>query len=106
MTSDKQVKELLKKRKSLYRYAFRRNMGHVVLGDILAGPCRFFGRIDINDQITDEEMFVRQKVGREILQTMDAFPGEGCSCSPDKFVLKLLSETGDENAGRRPRDNK
>lgn len=91
MPTDKEVKSLLKKRKSLYRYTFRQNMGQVVLGDILAGPCRFFGPIDINDQVSDEEMFIRQKVGREILQTMDAFPGEGCKVSPDKFVSKILT---------------
>lgn len=105
MLTDKQIKTLFKKRKSFYRYTFRHNMGHVTLGDILAGPCRFFGRIDINDQIPDEEMFVRQKVGREILQTMEAFPGEGIKMSPDKFVAKLLSE-GDEDArGRRSNRN-
>ena len=91
MPSSKEVKSLLKTRKTLYRHTFRHNMGNVTLGDILAGPCRLFGPIDMNDQITDEEMFIRQKVGREILQTMDAFPGEGCKVSPDKFVSKILS---------------
>ena len=106
MPTKKEVKALLKARKSLYRHTFRHNMGQVTLGDILVGPCRFFGPIDTGDRISDEEMFVRQKVGREILQTMDALPGQGCTISPDKFVAKILSEIGDENArGRSSRRN-
>lgn len=91
MPTDKEITKLLKKRKSLYRHTFRGVAGNATIGDILVGPCRFFGPIDAKDKISDEEMFVRQKVGREILQAMDAYPGQGCRVSPDKFVQKILS---------------
>ena len=62
---------------------------HFVLSDILTGPCRFFGKIDAEDIMSHTEMFIRQKVGREILSACGVFPGFGQEVSPEKFVSQL-----------------
>ena len=60
-----------------------------VLSDILVGACRFFGKIDADDVMSHTEMFIRQKVGREILSACGVFPGVGQDVSPEKFISQL-----------------
>lgn len=72
-------------------------MGNVVLGDILGGPCRFFGRIDeydlgFPDPVSDGEMFIRQQVGWDILSAFGVVPNrENSKETAETFVDKLLT---------------
>ena len=77
-----------RQRAARYRMALLSN-DHFVLSDILTGACRFFGKIDADDIMSHTEMFVRQKVGREILSACGVFPGFGQEISPEKFVSQL-----------------
>ena len=77
-------KDELKEKRGYYRLLFLHGgTGPVVLGDILAGPCRFF------DAACDQETGVRQAVAREILSLMDIWVGEGQTATPETFVKKL-----------------
>ena len=76
-----------RQRAARYRMALLSN-DYFVLSDIL-GICRFFGKIDELDIMSHTEMFIRQKVGREILSACGVFPGFGQEISPEKFVSQL-----------------
>jgi hypothetical protein len=93
-----QIKEIDKK-KTLYRHLFLdTRTGTEVLGDILAGPLRFF------DPPMDQETAIRQTVGKELLSLMDLWVGEGQSNSPRQFVSKLaryIEENEDANINRK-----
>ncbi len=75
-----------RQRTAHYRMALLSNP--FVLSDILV-TCRFFGKIDADDVMSHTEMFIRQKVGREILSACGVFPGFGQDVSPEKFISQL-----------------
>ena len=77
--------------KSTHRLVFKTPDGRMVLGSLLHGPCRFFGKLGEKDNITDEEMYIRQQVGRDILWAMELMPGPGNDMTPDRFVNKLMN---------------
>ena len=82
------------------RMLFKSGEGPKVLGHILRNACRFFGRINEKDDISDEEIYIRQQVGREIIWSMGAMPGPFIDMEPDKFVRTLLN-VKENNNGRR-----
>lgn len=94
-----------KQRKAHYRLLFKTITGRKVLDDILAFVCLYHGRIGINPEMTDEEVYTRQCIGREILQIMGIIPGKEGRCKPDGFVAKLLTEP-DDTLSRRKKDGR
>lgn len=87
MKKDKALQET----KARYRQVLvTGSLGRWVLGNILAGPCRFFG------PPLDQETAVRQTVGKEILAVMDLWSGEGQSHKPENFVSRLARTIGED----------
>ena len=77
--------------KATHNLVFKTPDGRMVLGNLLHGPCRFFGRLGEQDDVTDAEMYVRQQAGREILWSMGLMPGPGNDMTPDRFVNMLMN---------------
>ncbi len=90
-----------KERKAHYRLLFKTITGRTVLDDFLAFVCLYHGRIGLHPEMPDEEVYIRQCVGREVLQIMGIIPSREGRCKPDGFVAKLLTEPDDTLSRRR-----
>lgn len=92
-----------KKRKAIYRQVLLKTVnGLAVLDNFLAYHCMYHGRHSEAQQLTDEEIYVRQEVGRELLRILDLIPDVKTMAGrskPQGFTAKLLN-VKDENDGR------
>ncbi|KKL24649.1 hypothetical protein LCGC14_2413200 [marine sediment metagenome] len=81
-----------KKRKALYRQHFKTPLGCEVLDDMLAFIFMYHGKYDQTDKMLDSEVYIRQQMGRELLQVMDVIPSMTGRCRPQGFTAKLFTE--------------
>ena len=83
----------LKKRSAMYRMLFKTASGSQVLDDFLAFTCMYHGRYDLSSVMSDEEIYIRQQVGRELLQILDLIPSRDGRTNPIGFTSKLFGST-------------
>jgi hypothetical protein len=94
---DRAERKVRAERRNRYRSVFTTSSGRQVLADLITVNCRLFGRLDpIEDKITEDEINIRQKVGMEILATMDVIPQPEGNCSPNDFVDNILRNVEDD----------
>ncbi len=83
----------IKKRRAMYRMLFKTESGSQVLDDFLAFTCMYHGRYELSSVMPDEEIYIRQQVGRELLQILDLIPSRDGRANPIGFTSKLFGST-------------